>query len=76
MGVNDMSDQKIFGYDWADIQRAQNGGRISRPVQRSADIDHSESDRIALETHGIEGLKKLGYFGVLDRLKTTGVIES
>ena len=42
----------------------------------SVDIDHSESDRIALETHGIEGLKKLGYFGVLDRLKTTGVIES
>ena len=71
-----MSDQKIFGYDWADIQRAQNGGRLSRPITRSVDIDHRESDRIALETHGIEGLKKLGYFGVLDRLKTTGVIES
>lgn len=70
-----MSDQKIFGYDWADIQRMQQ--RLpAPPVQRSADIDHSESDRIALETHGIEGLKKLGYFGVLDRLKTTGVIES
>lgn len=26
-----MSD-KIFGYDWTDIQRAQQGGHLSKPV--------------------------------------------
>lgn len=24
--------EKIFGHDWADIQRAQQGGRLSRPI--------------------------------------------
>ena len=24
--------EKIFGYDWADIQRAQQGGRLSKPL--------------------------------------------
>ena len=24
---------KIFGYDWADIQRAQQGGRLGQPIK-------------------------------------------
>lgn len=31
---------KIFGYDWSDIQRAQQGGKLRRPVATSAGTDH------------------------------------
>ena len=28
--------QRIFGYDWNDIQRAQQGGRLSGSIKRKA----------------------------------------
>lgn len=30
---SEFEDQKIFGRDWADIQRAQQGGSLNRPVR-------------------------------------------
>lgn len=66
--------QTIFGYTWEDIQRAQNGGAVgtavnlkntSRPTALESDVD-------LLKEHGEIGLAELGFFGVLDRLKTSG----
>jgi len=34
-GTNHMSN-KIFGHDWADIQRAQQGGSLHRPIKLTA----------------------------------------
>jgi hypothetical protein len=64
-----MSNDNIFGYSWSDIQRAQQGGRLSRPIDTSKQShDYSESDRALLAEHGEQGLRDMGYFGVLDRL--------
>ncbi len=62
---------KIFGYDWEDIQRAQQGGRLSRPVYAMpSDLtaDRKEEDMALLKKHGLDGLKAMGYHGVIDRL--------
>lgn len=66
----------IFGYSWEDIQRAQRGGRLGRPIQPSAEDDRIrlEADRALLAEHGAEGLKALGYFGCVDRLRRAGDI--
>jgi hypothetical protein len=64
-----MSNDNIFGYSWSDIQRAQQGGRLSRPIDTSKQSpDYTESDRALLAEHGEQGLRDMGYFGVLDRL--------
>ena len=60
---------RIFGYEWSDIQRAQQGGRLSRPVDTSKPApDYTESDRALLAEHGEQGLRDMGYHGVLSRL--------
>lgn len=63
-------DQKIFGYSWEQIQRAQRSGRLADPIDTSkpAIQPPSERDLQLLEKHGIEGLKELQLFGVLDRI--------
>ena len=74
-----MSD-KIFGYDWEDIQRAQRGGRLNRTIDTSkspysADTaERLDADVKLLEQYGEDGLRDLAYFGVLDRLKRAGYI--
>jgi hypothetical protein len=30
--MSDDSTHRIFGYDWSSIQRAQQGGRLSKPI--------------------------------------------
>lgn len=70
---------KFFGYDWDDIQRAQQGGRLSRPVVRTDDDinpDRLAHDRALLAQYGANGLRKLEYFGVLDRLQRAGLIAT
>ena len=63
----------IFGYDWADIQRAQAGGRLqTRIVDTSKPVDHAptDEDRALLAQHGsIEALKAAGFYGSADRLQ-------
>ena len=72
--------EKIFGYDWADIQRAQQGGRLHRTIDTSKSpysantAEQLESDVKLLEQYGEAGLRKMAYFGVLDRLKRAGYI--
>ena len=68
---------KIFGYDWEDIQRAQQGGRLSRPVVPSDGISklQAEADDEALAQFGVQGLVDRGFFGVIDRLRRSGKIQ-
>lgn len=63
---------RIFGYDWADIQRSQQRGRLSRPIDLSKASDPvvSDTDRELLAKHGsIEALEAAGLFGVADRFR-------
>ena len=72
--------EKIFGYDWADIQRAQQGGRLCRAIDTSKSpcsvgaAEQLAADVKLLEQYGEDGLRDLAYFGVLDRLKRAGYI--
>lgn len=67
---------KIFGYDWEDIKRAQQGGQLARPVTRfnNDGVQLLPNDLSMLEEHGIDGLAIMGYHGVLDRLARAGRI--
>ena len=64
----------IFGYSWSDIQRAQQGGRLSRPIVRKESPSVTDQDRALLAQHGADGLRALQYFGTLDRLQRAGLI--
>ncbi len=65
---------KIVGYDWADIQRAQQGGKLAKSVDLSRPVDHSlmPGDLELLAQHGIAGLQAKGFWGVVDRLTRNG----
>ena len=66
-----MNNDKILGYDWSDIQRAQQGGRLGKAIDLSRPPNNPASiqDRELLALHGMEGLQKLGLYGVIDRLQ-------
>jgi hypothetical protein len=62
----------IFGYSFDDILRAQQGGRLSRPVDTSRPLNHgvTERDRELLSEYGsVQALKDAGFFGAADRLE-------
>ncbi len=70
-----MSEPRIFGYTWEEIDRAQRGGRLSRAISRhEANPTAKPSDLELLAEHGKDGLVAMGFFGVLDRLTTSGSI--
>lgn len=68
--------EKIFGYDWEDIRRAQRGGRLARAIAGPAVSDLTPErlaeDRALLAAHGRDGLAAMGYAGALDRLRRAG----
>lgn len=70
-----MSDDTIFGYSWAEIQRAQQGGKL-RPapvVPQPLSIANAE-DYALLKEHGsLAALVAAGFHGVVDRLARAGV---
>jgi hypothetical protein len=72
-----MSDTTIFGYSWEAIQRTQSktGGLgtpvAPRPTPRSG---ATQEDLGLLEEHGVEGLRAMAFFGVLDRLQMSGLV--
>lgn len=75
-GVN-MSQDLIFGYTWEEIQRAQNGGRLQKTICTPVSNDPAiKSDLALLEKHGIDGLKSMQFFGVIDRLQRAGMIAA
>ena len=65
---------EIFGYSWADIQRAQQGGRLARPVVRSEPKGPTREDIELLQIHGADGLREMQFYGTLDRLQRAGLI--
>jgi hypothetical protein len=66
---------KIFGYDWDDIKRAQQGdlSGLRRRVSSAPSDDWTEADQEALDKfETIEGLEAAGFYGVADRAKRQG----
>lgn len=60
---------KIFGYEWEDIQRTQQGGRLSKPItQFKPKADATPDDYRLLAELGVDELRARMMFGVLDRL--------
>lgn len=73
-------DDLIFGYTFDEIESAQRGGRLGRAVDTSkpAGEDSEErkrADLLLLEKHGLEKLREMHYFGVIDRLCRAGYLD-
>jgi hypothetical protein len=64
----------IFGHTWGEIQAAQQGGRLNKPVVMQAPKTATEQDIELLKEHGLAGLTDKGFFGTIDRLKQAGLI--
>ena len=64
----------IFGYSWEQIQAAQQGKQFRKTIDASKPINHTPTpqDLALLEKHGMDGLRDLQYFGVIDRLTRIG----
>lgn len=74
---------EIFGHSWDAIVRAQQGGRLDRVIDTSKPAVDPEqallrhrSDMLLLEQHGVDGLERLQYWGVLDRLRQAKVLAN
>ena len=65
---------KICNRDWNQLQAAQQGGSLDRPVQYEDDIaKHRKADLALLDKYGsLDVLKKMGFDGVVDRLERGG----
>ena len=62
-------DSLIFGMTWDEIQARQLGRQTARLItSEPSKPAASDEDQALLDQHGIKGLKKMGYYGVLDRL--------
>ena len=64
----------IFGYTWEQIQSAQQGGRLHKTVDSSVSgrSPATDKDRELLAEYGYDGLLKMGFHGVIDRLQHKG----
>ena len=73
-----MSYDKIFGYDWEDIQKAQQKEPWRKSIDLSksptTNVDHLEADKALLLQHGEEKLRSMGFYGVIDRLERAGFL--
>lgn len=69
----------IFGYDWASIKRAQQGGQLNKIIDTNKPhlLDEKEliCDKELLKKYTEKGLYSMQYFGVLDRLRQAGLIK-
>jgi len=66
----------IFGKTWEQIQAMQRGLCVTEYADLSkpgGPAKASESDLALLKEHGINGLESLGFYGVLERLRASGV---
>lgn len=63
---------RIFGYEWEDIQRAQQGGRLHRQIDLSTPVDHSLSDadrELITQYKTVDALTAAGFHGTADKLR-------
>lgn len=65
---------KILGRNWTDIQKAQQGAPLDRNVEFKEKPKATEDDLKLLEKHGLKGLEQMKFYGVIDRLKTSGMV--
>jgi hypothetical protein len=69
-----------FGYDWEDIKKAQqkdmSGMRKPVDMSKSGKPEATETDIKMLKELGESGIKAKGFYGVLDRLKTSSHIQN
>lgn len=64
---------QIFGRSWDEIQVMQQGGQ-ARKVDFGPKPVATDGDKNLLAVHGIAKLREMGYWGVIDRLTTSGLI--
>ena len=64
---------QIFGRSWDEIQVMQQGGK-ARKVDFGPKPEATAGDKALLAVHGIAKLREMGYWGVIDRLTTSGLI--
>ncbi len=70
-------EERIFGYTWAEIQAMQQG-TYQRPILTGECVKPTatEKDIAMLAELGEEGLRAQHFLGVLDRLRTSGLLPS
>jgi hypothetical protein len=70
-----MTDSKVFGYDWEDIQRVQQRrGSLSKPLEarKPEPLTFTVAERELIVKYGTaEGLAGAGFHGIADRLRRT-----
>lgn len=67
--------EKIFGYTWEQIKNAQQGIPLASPITGKLVKPLCEPEDLKLlDKHGIEGLEKMQFYGVIDRLKNSNII--
>lgn len=66
----------IFGYTWEQIQKAQQRQDFREYVVGETNKPQATEDDVKLLVDkGLQWLKDRQFFGVLDRLKNSGIIE-
>lgn len=68
MARND-TDTLIFGYSWQDIQDMQQRRYVPKRIVARPKATHD--DLAMLDKYGMDELKRMGYWGVIDRLQST-----
>ena len=64
---------QIFGRSWDEIQVMQQGGK-ARKADFGPKPEATDGDKNLLAVHGVAKLREMGYWGVIDRLTTSGLI--
>lgn len=65
----------IFGRTWEEIRIMQQGGSTSRAIDFGPAPEATTGDINLLNECGVSGLEQKRFYGVLDRLKTSGLIS-
>ena len=68
-----MTQPLICNRTWEEIQATQQK-QPTAPLVARPNPTATESDIQLLEQHGVRGLERMQYYGVIDRLTTSGLI--
>lgn len=64
----------IFGYDWNDIKAMQQKTYSPPKIKETPRQSATEEDLKLFNEIGLEGLEKKQFYGVIGRLKNSGII--
>ena len=68
------TNNKIFGYEWSDIQAMQNGTYSRSPIIFKDKPLATDNDILLLHEKGIDYLEAEQLYGVIDRLRNSNLI--